>query len=68
MFFYWAYGLTIQSEIYFPELFPAVTSLDTDVQIKIGAIDSFVQFSPNFHLKCFRIVYSSFLHFQIELG
>jgi hypothetical protein len=48
MFFYWAYGLTIQSEIYFPELFPAVTSLDTDVQIKIGAIDSFVQFSPNF--------------------
>jgi hypothetical protein len=47
MFFYWAYGLTIQSEIYFPELFPAVTSLSTDILIKKGSIDSFVQLSPN---------------------
>jgi energy-coupling factor transporter ATP-binding protein EcfA2 len=44
---YFAFGLSIESEIYFPELFSGVTSLNTDVQVKIGAIESFVQFSTD---------------------
>jgi energy-coupling factor transporter ATP-binding protein EcfA2 len=43
---YFAFGLSIESEIYFPELFTGINNINTDVQIKIGAIDSFVQLSP----------------------
>ncbi len=46
MYKYFAFGLSIESEIYFPELFTGINNINTDVQIKIGAIDSFVQLSP----------------------
>lgn len=38
MFYYWAYGLTIQSEMYFPELMPIDFTEFIDVSLSLGQV------------------------------
>lgn len=38
MYYYWAYGLTVKSEIAFPELFHVPIPHDADIQIKMGEV------------------------------
>jgi energy-coupling factor transporter ATP-binding protein EcfA2 len=38
MFYYWAYGLTIQSEMYFPELMPLDNAISYDVSLYFGYV------------------------------
>jgi hypothetical protein len=38
MFYYWAYGLTIQSEMYFPELIPIDNVASVDVSLYFGQV------------------------------
>jgi GTPase SAR1 family protein len=38
MFYYWAYGLTIQSEMYFPELMPLDNIISYDVSLCFGHV------------------------------
>lgn len=36
MYYYWAYGLIVKSELAFPELFPISMSNDVDLEIELG--------------------------------
>ena len=55
MYYYWAYGLTVKSEIEFPELFAIPESKQVDVELLLGEIPE-IDLSPGDYNSTFKTI------------
>ena len=61
MYYYWAYGLTIQSSVLFPELFPMEETGTTDVELVIGDVQDTIAGDTGFRSSHLMISSSEYL-------